>query len=58
MGGTEFAAIWPGANTIPQDANGILIIDNSRTWQDKNYLLPLPQDQIKLNSKLTQNPGW
>lgn len=56
--GTEFAAIWPGASTIPQDANGILIIDNSRTWQDKNYLLPLPQDQIKLNSKLTQNPGW
>ncbi|HEX8021399.1 RagB/SusD family nutrient uptake outer membrane protein, partial [Mucilaginibacter sp.] len=57
-GGTEFATIWPGASTISQDANGILIIDNARTWQDKNYLLPLPQDQIKLNNKLTQNPGW
>ncbi|SEO06733.1 Starch-binding associating with outer membrane [Mucilaginibacter gossypiicola] len=56
--GTEFTTIWAGASTIPQDANGVLVIDNSRTWQDKNYLLPIPQDQIKLNNKLTQNPGW
>jgi hypothetical protein len=56
--GTEFATIWPSASTIPQDANGILVIDNARKWDEKNYLLPLPQDQIKLNNKLTQNPGW
>lgn len=25
---------------------------------DKNYLLPVPQHEIDLNPKLTQNPGW
>jgi hypothetical protein len=24
----------------------------------RDYLLPLPQDQLNLNSNLTQNPGW
>jgi hypothetical protein len=56
--GTEFTTIWPAASAIAQDANGVLIIDNSRNWQQKNYLLPLPQDQIKLNPNLSQNPGW
>lgn len=27
-------------------------------WLDKLYLSPLPKDQLKLNPKLTQNPGW
>ena len=29
-----------------------------RTWNDKLYLNPLPTDQLVLNPKLTQNPGW
>lgn len=25
---------------------------------NRDYLLPIPQDQVTLNKKLTQNPGW
>ena len=31
---------------------------SSRTWDDKLYLSPLPSDQLTLNPKLVQNPGW
>lgn len=39
---------------------GALIIDNAggRNFALKDYLRPLPTDQIKLNSKLVQNPEW
>lgn len=30
----------------------------SRTWDNKLYFMPLPSDQLTLNSKLSQNPGW
>jgi hypothetical protein len=30
----------------------------SRTWDEKLYLYPLPLDQLTLNTKLVQNPGW
>lgn len=30
----------------------------SRMWSDKNYLFPIPQDQIMKNPNLKQNPGW
>lgn len=56
--GTQFATIWPGASVTPKDADGVLILENNRTWAQKNYLLPLPADQIKLNANLIQNPGW
>lgn len=29
-----------------------------RKWNDRNYLDPIPLEQITLNPKLTQNPGW
>jgi starch-binding outer membrane protein, SusD/RagB family len=32
--------------------------NTSRTWNDKLYLSPLPTDQLTLNTKLVQNPGW
>jgi hypothetical protein len=28
------------------------------TWNDKMYLYPIPIEELTLNSKLTQNPGW
>ena len=28
------------------------------TWDDKLHLLPIPQDALDLNKKLTPNPGW
>jgi hypothetical protein len=30
----------------------------NQVWDNKNYLWPIPQKEIELNSKLTQNPGW
>ena len=29
-----------------------------RQWDDKNYLFPIPQTEIKKNPALGQNPGW
>ena len=31
---------------------------NSRQWDDKMYLLPIPTNELQLNSALEQNPGW
>jgi hypothetical protein len=31
---------------------------NVRTWQDKNYLYPIPQVDMLVNPALKQNPGW
>lgn len=33
-------------------------LDNNRTWNDRNYLYPVPSQQRMLNQELTQNPGW
>ncbi|KAF5039466.1 SusD family protein [anaerobic digester metagenome] len=30
----------------------------TRIWDDKNYLLPIPSQEIALNPNLEQNPGW
>ena len=30
----------------------------NRQWDDKYYLYPIPQSEIKKNPNLTQNPGW
>lgn len=27
-------------------------------WKDKMYLYPFPQNEVYMNDKLTQNPGW
>ena len=40
----------PGSTIIEQAAN--------RKFALKNYLQPIPTDQIKLNPKLKQNPSW
>lgn len=39
----EYRVIYPG---------------NTRTWDDKLYLYPIPVQEISLNPQLTQNPGW
>jgi hypothetical protein len=28
------------------------------SWKDRNYLWPIPQNEIELNPNLEQNPGW
>ena len=30
----------------------------TRLWDDKFYLHPIPQSELKKNPNLTQNPGW
>ncbi|MGZ3872503.1 MAG: RagB/SusD family nutrient uptake outer membrane protein [Mucilaginibacter sp.] len=32
--------------------------DAVRVWNDKYYYYPIPQSELVLNPKLTQNPGW
>lgn len=46
--------------TFGVDASGALIIDplSNRKFTKKHYLLPIPTDQLLLNSNLKQNPGW
>lgn len=49
---------------LPTDANGFLdpyknVLPNGYGFKlDRDYLNPIPQNQITLNNKLTQNPGW
>jgi hypothetical protein len=30
----------------------------SRKWSDKQYFYPIPQNDLLVNPKLGQNPGW
>jgi hypothetical protein len=55
--GTEFQTKW-SSNTRPRNANGELILESGRTWSDRNYLYPIPANELKLNPALKQNPGW
>ncbi|HRO45904.1 RagB/SusD family nutrient uptake outer membrane protein [Agriterribacter sp.] len=36
----------------------VLYPGKTRNWADKLYLLPIPLEDLAMNSKLTQNPGW
>lgn len=55
--GTWFEANW-AAQPRPLNAEGCIILYDGRTWDNKNYLYPLPSDQLQLNPELKQNPGW
>ena len=59
--GTEYATSSLGGWSTavkPKNANGIIVFESGRTWTDRNYLYPIPADQLKLNPKLGQNPNW
>ena len=53
-----------GDSRVPVDANGYVDrlrpqLPNGYGFQlDRDYLNPLPNDQLTLNSNLVQNPGW
>ena len=55
--GTWFETNWT-SQARPLNSEGCIIMYNGRTWADKNYLYPLPSDQLQLNPNLGQNPGW
>lgn len=57
-------------NNIDEDVYGVEIqntegalsyskklVDN-RVWSDEMYLYPIPYNETKINTNLTQNPGW
>jgi len=50
---------YTAGSKLAKDANGCIIIDQTgRQWTEKNYLYPLPAQQLALNPQLIQNPGW
>lgn len=51
--------LTPGVDIMVNN-QGFIIADpgSGRQWDDRNYLFPIPLDQIQLNPNLTQNPGW
>lgn len=53
--GTWYETNWNQARPLN---DGCIVIYGGRTWSEKNYLLPLPQDERQLNKNLGQNPGW
>ena len=57
MTGTWFESNW-AAQARSLNADGCIVMYSGRSWAQKNYLYPLPQDQRQLNPNLSQNPGW
>ena len=56
--GSEYETKWSDASSKTMDAEGCIIYEQGRVWEEKHYLYPLPIDQLKLNPNLKQNPGW
>jgi hypothetical protein len=55
--GTAWATKWTGISS--KIVNGVYRLETGRTWAEKNYLLPIPTQQIQLNPNLApNNPGW
>ena len=40
------------------NSEGYIVLYNEREWNERNYLLPIPSDELQLNPELKQNPGW
>ena len=55
--GTEFEAKWAG-QARGLNSEGCIVLYTGRQWAQKNYLYPLPSDELQLNPALGQNPGW
>lgn len=57
--GTEFETKYT-KTPPPLTAEGDVIADpvKERKFSEKNYLIPIPTNQMQLNPNLTQNPGW
>ena len=51
---------WVGSLGTDVDANGYIVTlnGNTRKYDKKYYLYPIPSNEIGLNDKLGQNPGW
>lgn len=63
--GTEFQTLWPAQSAVAKYSSpdtlldGAIVVDGARGFAEKNYLLPIPSQQIQLNPNLgPNNPGW
>lgn len=56
--GTEYMTTYPQGASAAKDVDGNIIVDATRSFSEKNYLWPIPSQQLQLNPKLEQNPGW
>lgn len=57
--GTEYATKYP-SKTPALTPEGDVLVDpaSERKFSEKNYLIPLPTTEMKLNPHLEQNPLW
>lgn len=53
----EYAEKWT-SNALPLNDKNQVIFESGRQFRERNYLYPLPSDQMQLNPNLGQNPGW
>jgi hypothetical protein len=56
--GTEFETKYTNAPTLTADGDVLADPITERKFSEKNYLIPIPTNQIQLNTNLVQNPGW
>ncbi|MFX1708930.1 RagB/SusD family nutrient uptake outer membrane protein [Chitinophaga sp. CC14] len=56
--GTEFATKYTKAPPLTADGDVLADPVSERKFTEKNYLIPIPTNQIQLNPQLKQNPGW
>ncbi len=56
--GTEFETKYTNAPTLTEDGDVLADPVSERKFSEKNYLIPIPTNQIQLNTNLKQNPGW
>lgn len=54
--GTEYERRWSGLGN--RLIGNVFTLESSRKWEEKNYLLPIPTQEINLNKNLTQTTGW
>ncbi|WP_415867175.1 RagB/SusD family nutrient uptake outer membrane protein [Thalassobellus suaedae] len=55
-------SIWGRRKTVhgTEGPKRAIVVDPSsnRSWARKNYLIPIPVEEINLNGSLLQNPGY
>ncbi|MFC0183801.1 RagB/SusD family nutrient uptake outer membrane protein [Pseudarcicella hirudinis] len=56
--GTEFETKYPKTPALTAEGDVLADPVTERKFTEKNYLIPLPTQQLQLNPNLTQNTGW
>ncbi|MBC9796544.1 RagB/SusD family nutrient uptake outer membrane protein [Sinomicrobium weinanense] len=58
----QFPGVVVGADVFLSGEGYILpyyeVLPNGRKWNDRQYLFPIPVEDLVLNPNLEQNPGW